>query len=118
MPILRFLTLLRDNHFIHSYYILPEQYNAHLTWVSSHAKATRIIIFFKSDAQAMSLLTKVQIYSHPSRQVFVTYDALVSRAQAVGGLPIVYVLNTVFGLKTHREAVALRIGGQLVCLVQ
>jgi ribosomal protein S8 len=73
----------------------------------------RIILIY--DINGCSNYRYTKILFKPSHRTYISYKRLIILYKYDFG--IVYILSTSHGLLTHSEAISLRVGGELICVL-
>lgn len=98
--ILRLLKKLIQLRYINSYEIINEQ-------------KLRIILTY--DVNGLPNFRYTRLLFKPSHRLYISYKRLVILYKYDFG--IVYILSTSLGLLTHSEAISLKVGGELICVL-
>lgn len=117
--IIAFLNLLKKTGFIRSYYLVPGklikpflQYG-YKPFIHEHIA----VIYLHNNQIKLENALTITFISKPKRQIFITYKKLIALSKTQQGSTII-LINTVFGLITHTEALQKQIGGQLLCRIK
>lgn len=116
--IIAYLTLLRDNGFVQNFYTVPKivQTTVLKLKLSPDFQERLLVVYLKPANKLGKALNSIQLYTIPSRSIFIRYDKLSEKVMKTGASTM-YVLNTSKGLLSHTTALQYKIGGELLCKI-
>lgn len=115
--IIIFLNLLKKFGLIFNYFLLcsslifPFLYFSKFYFFISNL----LIIFFRQTLSTFSMINKIKLLSKPSRYLYISFKNLTNITTIKNNF--IFFLNTNIGIMSHFEALRLKIGGNLLCLI-
>jgi len=117
--ILSFLKLLKEQGFIHNYYVIPKVLFSEYMNNKNDFTDRLVIIFFNYDATAWNnSLRIIKLVSTSSRIVYTSWMNLKKLPNIRSDGSAVYILSTNKGLMTHLRAQQEEVGGKILCIIK